>query len=346
MGKPKQKSNWKMFNLHWKNSRFLKRYLCQPKLGDLVYQSLDGDSFLRSPAAQKTIVLPGPAQKFHAFFNSHSYETGTTLARNSDARSKWMKFSSSRLDHHADKSGPSGYCATFAATQLSMFMAAHNYEHPRRTLIQDDTSTSHAWHLQDLHDLHAESATPAARKENNTSNVLRLSRTTMFRTPKCPGCPTPTTENRLKRAEKTETFGRDKPPAVPNACASLRSRNAADGAPWSNRGLVHTVWWIFLNWWFPKLGVPLVIIYFHGTFPIKKHPAMGVPPWLWKPSTTSWVPSFEASISRHMRLLSPVLLMLNPSPFVDTDNSGMSKCMSILNPKNSWTSIILHKLAA
>ena len=36
-------------------------------------------------------------------------------------------------------------------------------------------------------------------------------------------------------------------------------------------------------WGFPSLGLPLVMVHFHGIFSNKNHPAMGLPPWLWNP---------------------------------------------------------------
>ena len=40
---------------------------------------------------------------------------------------------------------------------------------------------------------------------------------------------------------------------------------------------------------FPEIGVPLVIIHLNGIFPNKNHPAIGVPPWLWKPPFIDWI---------------------------------------------------------
>ena len=36
-------------------------------------------------------------------------------------------------------------------------------------------------------------------------------------------------------------------------------------------------------WTFPKMGVPLVILHFRLGFYTMNQPAIGVPPWLWKP---------------------------------------------------------------
>ena len=39
------------------------------------------------------------------------------------------------------------------------------------------------------------------------------------------------------------------------------------------------VWHCLAIWKFPQIEVPPVIIHFHGIFPNKNHPAIGVPPW-------------------------------------------------------------------
>ena len=51
--------------------------------------------------------------------------------------------------------------------------------------------------------------------------------------------------------------------------------------------------WLNSTWRFPKIGVPLVIIHFRLGFSITNQPAIGVPPWLWKPYLkllfSSWI---------------------------------------------------------
>ena len=39
---------------------------------------------------------------------------------------------------------------------------------------------------------------------------------------------------------------------------------------------------------FPKIGVPPVIIHFNKNVPYRNHPAMGVPPWPWKPPNDNY----------------------------------------------------------
>ena len=48
-----------------------------------------------------------------------------------------------------------------------------------------------------------------------------------------------------------------------------------------------------LKWGFPKIGVPLVLIYFRLGFSLINHPAIGVSPWLWKPPSTCFLINFK-----------------------------------------------------
>ena len=52
---------------------------------------------------------------------------------------------------------------------------------------------------------------------------------------------------------------------------------------------IYYIFWV-VNWKFPRIGLPLVIIRLNRIFPNKNHPAMGVAPWLWKPSISFMTP--------------------------------------------------------
>ena len=96
------------------------------------------------------------------------------------------------------------------------------------------------------------------------------------------GCP---------KGDNMNSFGMDlrshSPTKVSPPCAGLPGFPSAPRM----RGLIIVVsrrkpfaWQLgWSKWRFPEIGVPPVIIQFNRVFPNKNHPAIGIPPWRWKP---------------------------------------------------------------